>query len=100
MPNFTFHGIELPHDLQESLDAFASNGRPTGGFLEACIDNNLLEACKRADADNLHRIPAIVAYLYNQCDLRCWGHSGAFEAWIIRKRKEREARECAEMEQR
>jgi hypothetical protein len=35
-------------------------------------------------------LPAIVAYLYNECPSGCWGRSGAFMDWIERKSHERE----------
>lgn len=90
---YKFRGIELPEHLQESIDAYVNGGRPTGGFLRACIENNLNEAVARADADNLSIIPAIVGYLYNRCPSGSWGRSDSWGNWIEAKRKERESHE-------
>ena len=80
--NYYFRGLIVPSHLIESIDAYVETGRPTGGFLQACIDNDLREACSRADNDNLPIIPAIVAYLYNECDSGCWGFKGAHDQWV------------------
>ena len=79
---------KLDGDLKESIDAYVRDGRPTGGFLQACIENDLSEAVKRADENNLRRIPEIVSYLYNDCPSYCWGFKGAFERWLEVRRLE------------
>ena len=89
--SYVFRGVTLPDHLKESLDAYVEHGRPTGGFLAACIDNSLRAAVSYADEDNIVIIPAIVGYLYNHCPRGCWGFPGASEQWIERKQKERES---------
>ena len=89
--SYVFRGITLPDHLKESIDAYVNAGRPVGSFLEACIDNNFMEAVGRADADNIHILPAIVGYLYNEVNGYCWGHDGAYKRWIEMKQKERES---------
>ena len=79
---YTHRGIELPEHLKESLDAYVNEGRPTGDFLKACVENNLLEACGWADEENLGTLAAIVGYLYNECPAGCWGFKGASQKWI------------------
>lgn len=86
MSTYVFRGIELPDHLKESLDAFCQTGRACGSFLHACIDNNLREACSRADETSLTALPAIVAYLYNECPMGCWGYPGAHDSWITNMR--------------
>lgn len=88
---YIFRGVTLPDNLQESLDAYNNDGRPTGDFLQACIENDLIGAFGRADEVSIAALPAIVGYLYNELDSRCWGHQGAFQEWIDRKRMERVA---------
>ena len=89
--SYTFRGVVLPDHLKESIDAYVNDGRPTGGFLAACIDNNLMEAVGRADEDNIQALSAIVGYLYNEVNGYCWGHDGAYKRWIELKQKERES---------
>lgn len=86
---YTFHGIRLPDELKASIDRYVSAGIPTGGFLQACIENDLREAVGRADHINMHALPAVIGYLYNDCPMNCWGRKGIFKEWIERKREER-----------
>jgi len=70
--------------FKESIDAYIALGRPTGGFLEAVISNDLKEAIGRADSEALDNIPHIVAYLYNDCPGNCWGSKEKYTAWLKR----------------
>ena len=77
----------IPAHLKESIDRYVETGCPTGGFLEACIDNDLREAIGRAGDQNMRLLPEIVSYLYNDCPSDCWGKKGAFANWIEKRRK-------------
>lgn len=87
--SYIFHDMVLPHDLQESIDNYVQYGIPAGGFLEAVIDNDLSEACGRADDTNIKILPVIVAYFYNECPSGAWGFPGAHDRWVKRKLDER-----------
>ncbi len=87
---YVFRGVTLSDDLRDSIDRYVEQGVQTGGFLQACIENNLCEAIGRADESSLAMLPAIVGYLYNEVDQRCWGRPGVFAEWINLKREERE----------
>jgi hypothetical protein len=39
---------------------------PPGGFVRAVLENDLLEAFKRADFENIEAMPHIVAWLYEK----------------------------------
>lgn len=88
--SFTFHGRQVREDIIESLNAWGTIGRPTGGFLEAVLSNDLEEACARADYTNLWTLPAIVAYVYNELPGMCWGSPARVKEWpeLLRKRRE------------
>ena len=77
-----YFGLTLPEHLKESIDAYCSEGRPTGGFLECCINNDLSGAIGAADEFNVHLLPAIVGYLYNECPMQAWGRPDSFARWI------------------
>ena len=81
--DYTFHGFVLPAHLRESLDAYITTGRPLGGFLAACVQNNLALAINLADEANLPLIPAIVGYLFNECPSGCWGSADKYAKWLI-----------------
>jgi hypothetical protein len=90
---YVFRGQPLPAHLRASLDAYAISGRPTGGFLRACISNDLQMAILRADDVNLPIIPAVIGYLNNRCPVACWGKPEAWDEWIRLKFEERQKAE-------
>jgi hypothetical protein len=87
--SYIFRGLVLPDELQESINNYIEYGIPLGGFLAACVENNLKEACARADVDNLPILSAIVGYLYQFAPFGCWGFPGAHQRWIAQKLAER-----------
>lgn len=82
--SYTFRGFVLPDHLKESIDAYVETGRPTGGFLQVCIDNDLRRAIALADDESLAALPAIVGYLYNEVPAGYWGFSGAHNERVAR----------------
>jgi len=48
-----------------ALACYAMTGEMPGHFLTACLSNNLLEACTRADSENIKYLPEIVRFIYN-----------------------------------
>lgn len=75
--------------FQESIDAYVATGRPTGGFLEAVLTNDLKESIARADERALDNLPHIVSYLYNETPARCWGSQARVQEWLDAKAKAR-----------
>ena len=43
--------------FKETIDAWVAEGRPTGGFIEAVLSNDLREAFKRGDDGALENLP-------------------------------------------
>ena len=54
--------IQCPPVIQESIRAYVE-GRPTGGFLRAVLENDLIGAVCQADHVNRERLPAIIAFV-------------------------------------
>ena len=75
----------IPEHIKESLDAYASERRPTGGFLRAVLENNLSESLGRADEENRRCIFQIVSYIYNELPAPCWGSKEKVEDWLTKK---------------
>ena len=69
-------------DIRESLDAYVELRRPLGGFLQAVIENNFMEAVGRADDLNVRQLPAIAAYVYNDMPSVCHGSPALYVAWL------------------
>jgi len=53
-----------------------------GDFLMAVLENNLSEACGRADDDNIENLPAFCAFLYNEAPAACHGSPEKVSAWL------------------
>ena len=64
-----------------TINHYVDYGIAPGGFMTACIENDLKNAVARADDESLPAIPAIVRYLYNECPSGCWGFAGAVKQW-------------------
>lgn len=73
---------EMPRHLYDSLVAYAADHRPTGGFLRACLRNDLCGAACGADTESLAALPVIVRFIHNELPSRCHGSREAVEAWL------------------
>lgn len=81
-----------PPHIRESIAAYVDDGRPTGGFLEAVLSNDLRASVRKADLVNLAALPHIVAYLDQNVSSGVWGSAQAVEKHLARKRREREGK--------
>ena len=77
----------IPEATREGLDAWASSGRPTGGFLRAVLENDLRGALSRADHENARAIAAIVSYCHNELPGGCWGSPERYRTWPEEREK-------------
>ncbi len=76
--------IGVPGGLHEGLIEYILFGRRTGSFLRAVLENNLYQACARADDDNRYRLYDIVFFLTNYAPGDCWQSPATVDAWIAR----------------
>lgn len=72
----------VPDTLWDGLLSYILDHRPTGSFLEAVINNDLRDACARADQVNRYHLWNIVDFLYNYAPTGCWGHDHATTQWL------------------
>lgn len=70
------------YHLTDSLDRYANQRVPTGGFLRAVLENDLKESCARADDHNQRLIWEIVEYCWNELPATCWGSPERVAAWL------------------
>jgi len=77
---------KIPQRILESLGAYVNERRPTGGFLRAILENNLMEAMGRADEDNRQCLFHIVSYIYNELPMDCWGSPEKVRDWLNAKK--------------
>ena len=82
----------VPQKIRESIERYVKHGLRTGGFLEAVLSNDLMDAFKRADRDDLVMMPTIIAYIYNDVPTAAHGSRDKYNAWLNmhRERLERE----------
>lgn len=85
----------IPPAIKEALDAWARDGHPHGDFVRACLQNDLLEAAARADANSGRALVAIVIYMANELPAPCWGSREKYLAWEAQMTYEREQRQKA-----
>lgn len=52
-------------DIIESLKRYEHDKIPTGGFLRAVLENDLMGAIGKADINNRHRLHDICKFVYN-----------------------------------
>jgi len=69
-------------DAIVSLRRYADHGVPTGGFLQAVLENDLFGAMCRADESSRANLQEICRYVYNDMPGGCWGSKLHIERWI------------------
>ena len=72
----------IPFLMRDGLVQYIMVGRPVGHFLTAVLENNLKEACARADPENAPLLCWYIRFLYNVAPIACWGSSEAVEQWM------------------
>jgi len=82
MSTYTFRNFYIPPHMLAGLQRYIGHGEPVGGFLTAVLENDLIEACSRADDVNLENLPAYAAFLYARAPRDCYGSPEKVAAWI------------------
>jgi hypothetical protein len=73
-------------DVIESLQRYVEQRIPTGGFLQAVLENNLQEAFGLADEDNCAMLFHICAYIYNELPSMSHGSPERVQKWLARRK--------------
>ena len=63
------------------MKRYIEDGIRAGGFLMACLENDLLGAMNRADVNNLPRLQEIVYWMYDEIPVGCWGSKEKVSTW-------------------
>ena len=91
-----FPGIEnpatlwrLPEAIYRGLCNYLEHGE-CGGFLSACLANDLTAAVCRADEESIQCLRPIVKFIHNELPAKCRGNKQMVDAWRKAKRAERE----------
>ena len=75
----------IPERTRKSIERYVLGGVPTGGFLQAVLENKLSEATSRADGENLAALYEIVKLIWNDIPEDCWGSPRKVKKWIGHK---------------
>lgn len=72
----------IPDRMIGGMRRYIENGIEPGDFLRAVLNNDLQEACGRADAENQRILFQYVKFLYNYAPSDCWGSPEKVEKWL------------------
>ena len=72
----------IPIHMWAGLAHYIAEGRPTGGFLNAVLCNDLKRACNLADGDNQKVLYDYVVFLTNNAPAACWGSPERVKNWM------------------
>ena len=73
----------IPEHIRAGFRRYVEDHVEPGGFIMACLENNLKEAFGRADDVNRARMFDIVTFLYNEAPSACWGSPAKVKAWLL-----------------
>lgn len=82
---FSFDGDEyaaIPEHTRNALLRYARNHIKAGGFIEALVSNDLMNAVGRADSVHKPIIGECVLWLMNQAPSGCFGSAAKYDEWI------------------
>ena len=83
----------LPEHTAGAMRRYLEDGLQPGGFLTACLENNLTQAFSRADHINSRCMKEIAQFLVWEIPSNAWGSPEKVNQWIAAKRqKEVEAK--------
>lgn len=86
---YSFQEFYIPDRMMPGIRRYIEEKIPPGDFLTAVIQNDLSEACGRADDENMRNLPAYAAYFYNNAPMSCWGSKEKMKAWLESKKVNR-----------
>lgn len=72
----------IREDLYGTLERYLNSGIMPGSFMNAVLENNLMEAFGRADMDNSRNLKNIVGYIYNHIPHNAWGSREKVKAYL------------------
>lgn len=72
----------IPEHMRDGMRLYIENGIEPGSFLRAVLENDLMEACSRADDINRHRLFDFAWFLYNGAPCECYGSPENVRAWL------------------
>lgn len=72
----------IPARMYQGIIDYIVTGTPTGSFLAAIFQNDLVNAIGKADAENSALLREYALFLYNEAPMPCWGSDEEYHRWI------------------
>lgn len=74
--------LNIPFHMHSNIQGYVNRGETTGGFLQAVIENKLVNSLTKADGYNKSKISEYATLLYNYFPEDSWGSEEAYKNWI------------------
>ena len=84
MPEQIDYG-RLPEHMQDGMRLYIEKGIPPGSFQRAVLENDLMEAFRRADDTNAFRMRDYAVFLHSQAPCGCYGSPQHVKDWIAHR---------------
>lgn len=85
----------VPEHMHDGIVLYLLHGYQPGSFMTAVLENDLKEACMRADDENRRAIYQHVAFLYNYAPSNAWGSPARVADYMQDMQAKRAAAESA-----
>lgn len=72
----------IPEETFDGLQSYIRDRQPPGFFLQAVLENNLVNAVKHADTENMWGLTALVNHIFYEAPSRCWGSAEKVRRWL------------------
>ena len=74
----------IPEHMHAGIILYYEDYIEPGDFLTAVINNDLKEACSRADETNKNCLFNYMMWFYNEAPAGSWGYQGAVHDWLMK----------------
>ena len=79
---YYYRDFYITDRMLDCIRDYVEKGFTPGGFLTSVICNDLCSSVFRSDDENLHNLPAFVAYFANETPGTCWGSYEKMQQWL------------------
>ena len=86
--SFYFRGDCIPPRMTPAIMRYFNEKVPPGDFLRAVLENDLMKASLKADAENSIILPVYMSFLYNYCPRGSYGSKEAVRTWLDSRKED------------
>ena len=78
--------LELPFTVSErnetALTLYLVHHQPPTPFLRAVLSNDLVEAVRQGNREELADLPELITWIYRRAPMACWGTPERVRTWL------------------